>query len=283
MSEEAKRAILVKNKIKLDAIFKAEPFRKGIRVTKPHKHNQYFEIVYLSRGSGTHWIDGIEYSIKAPVLFFINRNQTHHWEISTEPDGYVLILKQSFFQYSKDEILKQLLQQLWHANCVYPAHTQNIDTVFKLLCDILGGDTKYNNHSADGLLKTLIALILNEGKEQFHYRGLQTMLYIRYIDLLHTQLDFQRKLQYYTSLLGTTPQNLNAACRKTAAQSAAEILDNFVINEAKRLLLYSSNNVNEIAFQLHFNDPSYFVKFFKKYEHITPDEYRKTSFQNYHL
>jgi AraC-like DNA-binding protein len=109
------------------------------------------------------------------------------------------------------------------------------------------------------------------------------MLYIRYIDLLHTQLDFQRKLQYYTSLLGTTPQNLNAACRKTAAQSAAEILDNFVINEAKRLLLYSSNNVNEIAFQLHFNDPSYFVKFFKKYEHITPDEYRKTSFQNYHL
>jgi AraC family transcriptional activator of pobA len=87
----------------------------------------------------------------------------------------------------------------------------------------------------------------------------------------------------YASLLNTTPQNLNAACRKSGGQSAGEILDGFIIDEAKRLLLYTDNNVGEIAYQLNFKDPSYFVKFFKKYQRITPDEYRKGSFQNYHL
>jgi AraC family transcriptional regulator, transcriptional activator of pobA len=283
MLKEVKSSILVKNKINPDLHIKAESFRKETRITHPHKHNQYFEIVYLSKGKGAHWIDGIQYQITPPVLFFINRNQTHHWEITIEPDGYVVILKQSFFQYSKDEMLKQLLQQLWYANCVYCSNAEKLEPVFKLLCNLIRDDTKYNKHAADGLLKTLIALILDEGKEQFHYSGLQTQLYVRYIDLLHTQINFQRNVHHYASVLNTTPQNLNAACRKTNNQSAGEILDNFITNEAKRLLLYTNNNVSEIAFQLNFNDPSYFVKFFKKYQHITPDQYRKSSFQNYHL
>jgi AraC family transcriptional regulator, transcriptional activator of pobA len=85
------------------------------------------------------------------------------------------------------------------------------------------------------------------------------------------------------SLLNTTPQNLNAACRKSNGMSAGEILDAFITDEAKRLLIYTDNKVGEIAYQLNFKDPSHFVKFFKKHQKVTPEQYRKSSFQNYHL
>ncbi|HXB44441.1 MAG TPA: AraC family transcriptional regulator [Puia sp.] len=284
MIKKEKSNIVVKNKINLEAHIKADRFRKEIRRTLPHKHKQYFEIVYLSKGKGSHWIDGAEFPIQPPVLFFINSNQTHHWEITTEPEGYVVILKHSFSQNSKDEMLKQLLQQLWNVNCVYCNHVENMENVFRLLCqpDAINGNS-YSSHIADGLVKTLVSLILNEGKEQFHFSGLQTQLHVRYIDMLQTQKNFQRSVSHYASLLNTTPQNLNAACRKSGGQSAGEILDGFITDEAKRLLVYTDNNVTEIAYQLNFKDPSYFVKFFKKYQRITPDEYRKSSFQNYHL
>src|SRR3546814_212221 len=128
-------SIPVKNKIAEDRHLKVEPFRKEVRVTKPHKHKQYFEIVYLSGGSGTHWIDGTRYEVRPPVLFFINRDQIHYWELQGDPEGYVIILKNSFLQRSKDAMLNQLIHQVWHTNCLYLDGEQDVNTLFPLLAN----------------------------------------------------------------------------------------------------------------------------------------------------
>ncbi|MGL4581499.1 MAG: helix-turn-helix domain-containing protein, partial [Flavobacterium sp.] len=75
--------------------------------------------------------------------------------------------------------------------------------------------------------------------------------------------------------LKTSPQNLNAICRKTLKQSASEIIAKHIIDEAKRQLLYSQNRISEIAYYLNFNDSSYFIKYFKRFTGLTPKEFRK--------
>ena len=109
-----KKSIPTKNKISPEKHIKIEPFRKGTLVTPPHKHKQYFEIIFLSQGSGHHWIDGHCYDIKPPVFFFLNREQVHNWQMDNEPEGYVVIFKNTFLQQSRDESLKQLLPLIWH-------------------------------------------------------------------------------------------------------------------------------------------------------------------------
>jgi AraC-like DNA-binding protein len=69
---------------------------------------------------------------------------------------------------------------------------------------------------------------------------------------------------YYAGKLNTTPQNINAACQKSIQKPAKDVLAEFVLIEAKRLLLYTNKTVSEISFSLEFNDPSHFVKYFKK-------------------
>ncbi|AIF45587.1 response regulator [Virgibacillus sp. SK37] len=47
------------------------------------------------------------------------------------------------------------------------------------------------------------------------------------------------------------------------------------LNEAKRLLLETDMKSWEISFEVGYENPSYFSKLFKKYESMTPNEYRK--------
>lgn len=90
--------LLINNKIEGDKVIKIAPFKKDIRKTTPHKHNNYFEIIYLSKGSGYHYIDLNKYAITPPVMFFVRQEQVHYWKITSEPEGYVVIIRKSFFE-----------------------------------------------------------------------------------------------------------------------------------------------------------------------------------------
>lgn len=271
--------IRIKDKTQSGHFIKVAPFRKNITRTVPHKHNQYFEIVYLSAGSGDHWIDGTRYPVKSPVLFFINAEQVHNWELTGEPEGHVLIIKHTFLQYTEDEKLKQLLQRLWPVNCTYlhPASGKDIEALFALLERLSLSDNGYKI-MAEGLLKALISKMLLLVHSSVNHFNKGTRLYVHYLDLLSQRSKIHRKVSHYAKQLGTTSQNLNAACRKAANQTAGELITVHILGEAKRLLLYTDNTVSQIAYQLEFTDPSYFVKYFKKHLNITPEAFRKKSF-----
>ena len=64
-------------KIETERVIKIAPFKKDIRKTNPHKHNNYFEIIYLSQGSGFHYIDLNKYIIHPPEFFFVRQEQVH--------------------------------------------------------------------------------------------------------------------------------------------------------------------------------------------------------------
>ncbi len=102
----------MKDKIEGDKILKVTPFKKEIRKTIPHKHNHYFEIIYLSEGSGFHSIDLHKYSITPPMIFFVRQEQVHYWELDSEPDGYVIIIKKAFIEKSLDNEIKSLLSKM---------------------------------------------------------------------------------------------------------------------------------------------------------------------------
>ena len=79
----------------------------------------------------------------------------------------------------------------------------------------------------------------------------------------------------YASLLYITPNHLNALCKELLGESAGELIRKRIILEAKRLLVIKDYSIAEVAYELNFNDNSYFTKFFKKIEGMTPEDFRK--------
>lgn len=269
----------VKDKMEKGKTFKIAPFKKEIRKTEPHKHNNYFEIIYLSGGSGIHNIDSRQFVIAPPVIYIVRKEQVHHWEITAEPEGFVLIIKKEFIDNSLDKELKNVLTRTSIFPCVYLKDDVLIRNIFGLLQQEFITCEHENSPVIEGLLKALLAKVLEQSSDGQRATGskIHASLYDAFLEHLSQDQLLRNNVSYYAAILITTPQNLNAACRKAANQSAAHVLADFIISEAKRLLLYTDSSVLSIAYLLAFSDSSHFVKYFKRHTGQTPNAFRSAS------
>ena len=270
-------AIDIKDKILPNDTIKIAPFKKEIRKTTPHKHNNYFEIIYLSQGSGFHYIDSRQFEVKPPVMYFVRREQVHYWELDSEPEGFVIIIKKAFIDNSHDRELKALFSKITAQNCLYPQDNPTLISLFELLIAAKMKEGNFAFHMIEGLLKALLAVVLEASQPDNNKAELNSNLYQGFITMLGTEQPIKNKVNYYAEQLNTSPQNLNAACRKAIDQPAEEVLAGFITGEAKRLLIYTDKTVAEIAFALDFHDPSHFVKYFKRKSGQTPLNFRRNS------
>lgn len=266
----------IKDKSENSRFLKAAAFRKNTRKTEPHKHNSYFELVYLSAGRGYHTIDNGRFEVRTPVLFFIRQDQVHHWDLEegTEPEGYVLILKKIFFEKSLDGELKELLEKISQSSCAYLGETGVIDQLLGLIVKENAMEGGGSFSFVEGLLKGLFVKILEAARPEAGRRGQRKELCRVFMELLQHERPLRNNVAHYAEMLNTTPQNLNAVCRKAMGRPAAEVLADYVIGEAKRLLAYTDNTVAEVSLALSFKDPSHFVKYFKRHTAYTPKGFR---------
>jgi len=61
-----------------------------------------------------------------------------------------------------------------------------------------------------------------------------------------------------------------------------EIINDRVLLEAKRLLVHTNLSIKVIGQDLGFDDPAYFVRYFKKNTEMTPLEFRETYIRKNH-
>jgi AraC family transcriptional regulator, transcriptional activator of pobA len=82
-------------------------------------------------------------------------------------------------------------------------------------------------------------------------------------------------VQYFADKLGLTPNYFGDIIKHFTQKSAIENIHEFVIEKAKEMLEKRMDlNNTEIAYELGFEYPNYFAKFFKKQVNLTPKEYR---------
>ena len=87
----------------------------------------------------------------------------------------------------------------------------------------------------------------------------------------------EKQLQFYAEMLKTSTKRLTEACNNIYGHTPKKLITEQIILEAKRLLLHSPLNIKEIAFELKFEEPSNFIRFFFKSTEMTPKEYRENS------
>jgi len=270
------KQLQIKDKTDGAALIKILPFRKEVKKTAPHKHNNYFEIIYLTGGSGYHSIDTRKYPVIPPILFFVRKEQVHNFDLEGDPQGFVVIIKKTFIENSLDNELKLLLTKLSSQNCLGISDSITIQQLFELLEKESKIENENTFHVVEGLLKALLAKVLEMAKPILNNTELKSDIYQSFLELLNKGKVVKNSVHFYAEKLNTSPQNLNSICRKAADKTAADVLAESIISEAKRLLHYTNNTVSEIAFSLDFTDASHFVKYFKRLTGQTPQAYRQS-------
>jgi len=77
--------------------FKISRFNEQIKNTKPHKHDEYYELIFLSKGEGFYGIESDKYMISTPEFYFLKPGQLLFWEFTSIPKGFVISFKLSEF------------------------------------------------------------------------------------------------------------------------------------------------------------------------------------------
>jgi len=97
----------------------------------------------------------------------------------------------------------------------------------------------------------------------------------RFNFLVDVHYKTKRKVSDYAEMLYKSPKTLSNLFSIYNQKSPQQIILERIALEAKRLINFTDKQNQEIAFELGFNDPAHFSRFFKKMTQMTPSEYRE--------
>jgi AraC family transcriptional activator of pobA len=262
---------------------------RHFEVHYPHRHD-FFEILFLTKGSGTHTIDFKDYKIEPNSIFFLSPGQIHSISLSKDIYGYIFLFSSEFFLMNKSDKNK-----IFEFPFFYNTSDENpplelkekkeidfVKTLFVKGCD----ESTINTDESEALVYSLLDLILACCKKLYPQHSLNPgmkkgrFMVKKFKQLIEEQYKENFSVKDYAAKLSVTPNHLNETVKSIMGRTASDLIDEKMVIEIKKLLLHTDLTASEVAYALNFSDQSYFSKFFKKRTGVSPLDFRNKKGQD---
>lgn len=246
-----------------------------------HRHDFFF-ILALRNGSGTHVIDFTPYEVQNNSIFILRPGQVHQLSLNAGCTGFLAEFDASFY-HPKDKLANHRLIKAGNKNfCAFEAKR------FKKLQDVLAYIFNEFNTKQDGYIDVIKANLdiffiefirqsLNPNDISKKGSNYTQDRFEEFMDLCSSHITTHKQVSQYADLMNLSIYQVNAITKETVGKPASEIINEQIILEARRYLLATPNQVKEIADHLGYEDISYFIRFFKKHTGYSPEAFRKNS------
>lgn len=262
-----------------EASFYIQDFKKHWKehsfVEKPHQHDFYL-ILFIRSGKGTHTIDFTEYPVRANTLFLMTPGQVHTWKLSPETEGTIIFFTREFYQLHLNE--SSLLDfPFYHSLDASPAIALAKNKAITFAIEQML--ESYTPNPNLRLLRAYLDVLLLETASHYDTLTVKThsnTFKLRKLEkLIEENFKTIKQPSEYAERMNLAPTYLNSICKNNLGKTLSELIQARVLLEAKRLFAYADLTVNEVAVHLNFTDTSYFIRWFKKSSGLTPDQFRQ--------
>jgi YesN/AraC family two-component response regulator len=213
------------------------------------------------------------------AVFFNSPEMIGGWDIEPTYKGMYVQLSKKIIDENRFLFKNYLDYGLHEPLFLTDNEIVEISTLFELMIKY------YNNERQNfvvllSYVNVLISLVEAFYKRQFstdpkEYNRIVTDFQQSIKDYYNQPVSKLPNVQYFADKLGLTPNYLGDIVKHFTNKSALENIHDFVIKRAKELLVEDKKlNTTEVAYELGFEYPNYFSKFFKKQVNLTPKEYR---------
>lgn len=238
----------------------------------PHSHN-YYEMIWLTNGSGTLHVDMQECPVDPHSIFCLKPNQPHQFKIRDGMDGFVISFMDSFFrmdEYDFDWICRASLSQLFtegRPTRVSPDEEEDMKEIVLKMLKEFANEYTYRVELLRRYFKIFLIYLTRRftGRVQPTEQTRETELLQNFKQLLDKNFKEQKMVAEYAEQLFVSPNYLNRIVKKYTGSSAGHHIRQRVVLEAKRMGRYSGAGLKEIAYDLGFLDPAHFSRFFKTF------------------
>lgn len=255
-----------------------------LETCQSHIHD-FYEIVWFRKGEGTHQVDFNTYPVIPGTVFFISPGQVHSFDEHEETEGCVMKVCTKLLNEQQDEEMAYLKYNVFNADSVPyyridESYWDRVDHCIELIREeVKMGASIGHEDYLRALIQMLIITIQRGSRSQEHKVLVPSKTSHRIFLAFRQQIEKNYRslhtVKDYANLLGVSTKTLTNYVSECSPLSPLEIINGRIILEAKRLLRYSNLMTKEVAFRLGFDDPSYFVKFFKRIVDVSPLEFRE--------
>jgi len=248
-------------------------------VQELHRHD-FFYILALKKGTGNHEIDFTPYTVCDNSVFFMRPGQVHQLVLKAGSTGYLMQFRVEFYS-PHDKESSQLLRKASNRNH-YQLDPDRLQKLLSILTYIFQ-EYKDKQERYQEVIKANMGIFFIELVRKFDSPSHNSAsLYMQerleeFLELLQAHIFNHKQVSHYAEMLNHSNWQLNAITKATVGKTCSEIINEYIILEAKRYFLGTSYQVKEIADHLGYEDVSYFIRFFKKHTGLSPNEFRNKS------
>lgn len=268
--------------------FKVVPFDDEVDYDslKLHRHN-YLEIFIFTKGGGKHLIDFNEYKINDNELHFVFPNQVHLVRRSNDSQGFVILFKVDFLRMQANNPLQSFYTEFFQFPILRLKNDdfQLLQNIFSLLKqEVKLGLDSFNKGMVRSYLNAMLIQCLrfkNAEAQNAPTKNESDSKVNEFVLLVEKNYKIKNQVGDYLQLLNINSKKLTEVLRKSLGKSPKELISERISLEARRMLLYSNWSIKEISYDLGFNEPAHFTKFFIRMNGVNPAEFKNIWVEKY--
>jgi len=251
-------------------------------VSKPHRHDFYL-LLYITQGSGKHYIDFVTYDLSPGSFFVMTPGQVHAWHLAAGTDGYIIFFEPEFYRMglTENSLLDFPFFHSLHPNPLIQLPPQAEPMIDIVLQDM---QREFQRPASPDLriLRSYLNVVLLKaarhyaGGENDHAAQSTTFKLRKLEELIDQHYVTLKQPSAYAERMHLSLSYLNNLCKKNLNKTLSDLIHERIVLEAKRYFAYSDLTINEVSHALHFSEPSYFIRFFKKETGLTPEQFKET-------
>lgn len=244
-----------------------------------HRHEGLMHLLYLGSGGGVVTLGTREWPVQPQTLIVIPAGQPHAFRLPPAIEGLVITAAQrpleALAEVAAPDLLPHMREPLVMNVSGSPRHADALGPLF----DAIEREALEHAGGVDVAGTALLLAVFVQVSRLAAARTRKAAQVDRFRALVDQHFREHLPVEWYAGQLGLTPGHLSRLCREVLAVSALDVINERVVQEAERELVYSTLGVRQIAGRLGYTDDAYFGRFFRRHTGHTPTGFRMAARQ----
>lgn len=247
-----------------------------------HTHRGLFQLVVVLEGGISTLLDGQVLTAEPPAVVAVPPAVIHAFQFLPGTRGYVLTLAEAMLFDEAGAAIREAVAALFLSPRVVSLAggetAGDVDALLGQLAREFRGEAPGRGVLVDWLVRVILLRIARRHVRESQPAGpdrRRAETFARFRQLVESHYREHWSVVQYAKGLALTEGRLNRLCRAMADTSAAELVLDRLMLEARRRLIYVAVPISQIAYDLGYQDPAYFCRIFKRRVGVTPKDFRR--------
>ncbi len=263
-------------------IFTLESLEPSCRRCMPPYRQGFYQIGILSNTAGSEInLNTNAVKLEHLPLWFVVPGQVFSWVRSSETAGYHIQFRKEFISNTIANLIEEFPFLKLTENSVFlmsEEEQKSLEFDMARMLSVFENPHPYQERMLEGMLVSLLyncKAVFERFKTTESHLSSGQVLTQRFQQLVDRIYADSKNVSDYAEQLNVTPNYLTTTVKQITGKTAKSIIQERLFLESKTMLTFTDLDIAQIGYQLNFQEPTHFTRFFKKFSGTTPNKFRQ--------